>query len=160
MKKIVVLLLIAICMVNMDSFSQKNKKREKFDPVVKEQILNKKYKLKALRALPQGWKSVSLDGRYFLEIKGDSIISYLPYYGRAYSIPYGGGDGLDFKGAIQEYEIEEGKKNRLDIDIETRSREDSYTFKIQIYPNGSANISVSSNNRQSISYIAELEIDN
>jgi len=37
-----------------------------------------------------------LTSPYSVEIRNDSIISHLPYYGRAYSIPYGGGDSSFF----------------------------------------------------------------
>ncbi len=43
-------------------------------------------------------RSIPLTSLYSLEIRNDSVISYLPYYGRAYSIPYGG--ATDFIAAI------------------------------------------------------------
>ena len=59
-----------------------------------------------------------LNGGYYLHISGDSIYSCLPYVGRAYNVPYGGGDGLDFDGVVQQYRESrstDGKGTKIDI---------------------------------------------
>ena len=39
--------------------------------------------------------SKHLTSDYSLEIRNDSVYSYLPYFGVAYNVPYGGGKGLN-----------------------------------------------------------------
>ena len=53
-------------------------------------IENGRFTIEVDRALPMGGRTVHLTTPYSLEMRGDSAISYLPYFGRAYSLPYGG----------------------------------------------------------------------
>lgn len=123
----------------------------------KEIINSKQYKIEVNYAHPQSGRLIYLTSLYSLTIKNDSIDSYLPFFGRAYSIPYGGGDGLRFKSKIKTYEIEKEKKKELRIRVETVTPEDSYTFFIIVYKNKSADINVMMNKRSSIRFSGRLE---
>lgn len=92
---------------------------------------------------------------YALKVKGDSVISYLPYFGRAYSIPYGGGKGLDFTGKIKKYVVTHVKTDRWRVEFETDSGEDVLRYSVEVFDNGKAAIDVNSNNRESIRYSGE-----
>ena len=65
--------------------------------MVREIVDSGRIKIDVDRAVPMAGRSVNLTSPYSLEIHGDSILSYLPYFGRAYSAPYGGGEGLTLK---------------------------------------------------------------
>lgn len=93
-----------------------------------------------------------------MEIRNDSVISYLPYYGRAYSIPYGGGEGLNFKAPLTDYKLEWDKKETAKIKFSARSEEDRFDFSIDVFSNGSSSIFVNMQNRQSISFQGELDM--
>ena len=67
---------------------------------MKEMIENGRFTIEVDRALPMGGRTVHLTTPYSLEMRGDSAISYLPYFGRAYSLPYGGGDGCVLKNQL------------------------------------------------------------
>ena len=108
--------------------------------------------------VPMRGRSIPLTSSYSLEIRNDSVISYLPYYGRAYSIPYGGGDGLNFKAVLKEYSMEMDKKGNAVIEFIARNPEDRYEYRVKVFPNGSASIDVNMQNRQSISFQGELYI--
>ena len=81
---------------------------------------------------------------------------YLPYYGRGYNIPYGGGEGLDFDAKIEDYQQKTGKKGNYEIKFSARTREDFYTFYIDVYNNGSSSIHVNMQRRQSIDFLGNL----
>ena len=110
------------------------------------------------RALPARGRSVTLTSPYSVEIRNDSVISYLPYYGRAYSIPYGGGEGLNFKAPLTDYKLEWDKKETAKIKFSARSEEDKFDFIIDVFSNGSSSIFVNMQNRQSISFQGELDM--
>ena len=81
-------------------YSQSKKEREEQKAKeIKEMIENGRFTIEVDRALPMGGRTVHLTTPYSLEMRGDSAISYLPYFGRAYSLPYGGGtdtqEGVD-----------------------------------------------------------------
>ncbi|MDD2437255.1 MAG: DUF4251 domain-containing protein [Massilibacteroides sp.] len=110
------------------------------------------YRLEVDRALPMGGRSVNLTSSYGFEIKGDSIYSHLPYYGRAYSVPYGGGNGLSFDKPIENYDVTYDEKNKATITFSTRSDDDRHEFRVQIYSNGTASVFIQPVNRQSITF--------
>ena len=95
---------------------------------------------------------------YSLEIRNDSVYSYLPYFGVAYNVPYGGGKGLNFSAPLSEYTSTYSKKGNAKITLKVRNEEDNYLYNITIYPNGSSNIQVTPTNRQSISFSGEMDL--
>ena len=89
----------------------KQERKEQKERVVREIVDSGRIKIDVDRAVPMAGRSVNLTSPYSLEIHGDSILSYLPYFGRAYSAPYGGGEGLTFKEVATEKE-QTSKKER------------------------------------------------
>jgi hypothetical protein len=117
-----------------------------------EAIENREFTVDVDRMLPMSGRSQALTSSYSLEIKGDRVRSYLPYYGRAYSIPYGGGDGLNFESEITGYQSSFDAKGQAVVEFETKTKEDLYRFRLEIFPGGQTSIHVTSVNRQAISF--------
>ena len=90
-------------------------------------------------------------------IRNDSLFSYLPYFGRAYDVPYGGGKGLNFDAPIESYEETLMKNGQRHIEIGLKNDEDTYLYTIKVFDNGSSSIEVQSRRRESISYSGEME---
>ena len=90
-------------------------------------------------------------GDYDLVVAGDSVIAYLPYFGRAYSAPFDSEGGIKFVSARSGYKIKQ-KKNRWEITIEPGDVEDVQEMYLDIYENGRATLRVTSTNRQPISF--------
>lgn len=120
--------------------------------VLHKAIENRDFVIEVDRMLPLNGRSRTLTSSYSVEIKGEEVKSHLPYFGRAYSIPYGGGDGLIFESTITEYRSSFDDKGKAIIEFKARTNDDQFVFRINIFPNGSASIDVTSNNRQSISF--------
>ena len=157
-KQIFMLLLALLVGIPTLSAQSKKEKKEQKKEAVKKLIESENYKIDVNTAMPMGGRSIPLTSSYSLEIRNDSVISYLPYYGRAYSIPYGGGDGLNFKAVLKEYSMEMDKKGNAVIEFIARNPEDRYEYRVKVFPNGSASIDVNMQNRQSISFQGELYI--
>ena len=92
-------------------------------------------------------------------MRNDSLFSYLPYFGVAHRAPYGGGKGLVFDAPINKYEAKKDKKGRIKIELAVRNEEDSYTYHITLYSNGSANIDVQPNNKDQITFSGKLDVE-
>lgn len=134
----------------------KKEKKEQKAKEVKELIESKRFTIDVNRAIPMGGRSLTLTSPYSLEMRGDSAISYLPYFGRAYTVPYGGGDGLRFEKSITDYLCSFNKKGTAQIQFRVKTDEDIYAFSVQIFSNGSASINVTPVNKQSITFYGEL----
>lgn len=126
---------------------------------VKRQIEARDFKIEVNRMIPMSGASRNLMPPYALTIKGDSIHSWLPYMGQGYNVPYGGGQGLTFDALITDYSQSFDAKGTADINLQTRSKDDTYRYRIQIFDNGSATIFVTPNNRQAINYYGKLELN-
>lgn len=161
---LVLMMGIALCVGGQSLFaavSYKKEKKEKKEQqqLVKDILFSGNFTIDVDRAIPMSGRSVNLTSPYSLELRNDSAFSHLPYFGRAYSVPYGGGEGMIFDEAITDYSISYNKKGTADIQFKARTDEDNYTFHVQVFSNGSASIRVTPVNRQSISYQGELDLE-
>lgn len=125
---------------------------------VNELVDSREFEIDVKRAMPRGGRSINLTSIYNVKISGDSIYSYLPYFGTAYNIPYGGGDGLTFNSTVREYECNHDKKDTHQISFKTRSNDDNLEFFITIFKSGSTTIQVHPINRAPITFNGDLQI--
>ena len=163
MKKI--LLFILLCgMVSACAVSEEAKREKALSKVllareVRNSIENRHFTIDVKICQPLRSRPINLSTLYSLEVEGDTIISYLPYFGRAYSIPYGGGKALNFQGRISAYEAAEVKDGKYLINIGVSNEEDDYLYRIQMFDNGKADIEVMSRNRDRINFTGDFDPD-
>jgi len=113
----------------------------------------KRYSFEPTSMTPMRGATRQINGGFSLDVKGDTLIVYLPYIGRAYSAPYGSSDaGYDFTSTSYEYTIKEGKKKSYEITIKVKDKPASTTFYITTYDNGSALVRANSSDKQDIAY--------
>ncbi|MEP7319290.1 MAG: DUF4251 domain-containing protein, partial [Panacibacter sp.] len=92
-----------------------------------------------------------------LRISKDTIISYLPYFGRAYTAPISPEDGgINFTSTDFEYTTALRKKGGWSIEIKFKDQSQVREMNLTIFDNGRADLFVSSNNRQSISFSGNI----
>lgn len=122
--------------------------------------LNERHYVIAIdRMIPMRGASRSVSYGYSVEVRNDSLISHLPYFGRAYNVPYGGGKGLNFDAPISSYKEFQKKSDRRSIEIGLVNDEDTYVYVIDVFDNGSASLQVTSRQRESISYSGKMEFE-
>ena len=110
-------------------------------------------------ANPLRMRQIVLTSEYDLRLKNDSAFAYLPYFGVAYSAPYGSSEGgIKFAEPMNDYAITPNKKsNGWDIHFKIRSKGDIYEIFMNIFNNGSALFSVTSQKRDMISFSGEVK---
>ena len=116
------------------------------------------YKIAVNRMYPMKGSSRSVSYGYSVEVRNDSLIPYLPYFGGAYNVPYGGGKGLNFSERIGSYRESQKNKGERQIEINVTNEEDTYIYLIKVFSNGNSSIDVTSRQRDHISYSGELEV--
>ncbi|PIF02328.1 MAG: hypothetical protein CR996_00130 [Draconibacterium sp.] len=93
---------------------------------------------------------------YETKLKNDSLYSYLPFFGRAYSVEYGSMESpMIFDAAIQTVSTKKTKNGYL-INIRVQNKNDNLEYNYHISATGSTTLSVSSTNRQIISYNGDI----
>jgi Domain of unknown function (DUF4251) len=138
--------------------NQVDEKAEK-EEVVKKMIDDHRFIFKAQSVHPSRGRVVQLNSDYDLKVSPDTVRSYLPYFGRAYSAPIGGpGGGIDFLSRQFDYTQKARKKGGWDILIRPKDISDVREMSLTIFQNGTGSLRVSSNNREPISYNGYLVI--
>ena len=104
-------------------------------------------------------RSPQLLSNYSLEVRNDSLISFLPQYGynQILSEAGVGWRGLMLFEPISSYQEELTKKGKRHIEISVEKDNDTHVFVIEVSANGKSNISVRSRRRERISYAGQME---
>ncbi len=132
-------------------------RQEKRMEAVKEMINGKSFIFEATHAMPLGGGSIHLNHSYDVEIKGDTLTSYLPFYGVAYRAEYGSlRSALDFVQPVQSYEMEYKNEQYL-IKTEVKNKMDLLHYTFFISDLGYATLNVTSTSRQAISYYGRID---
>jgi hypothetical protein len=109
--------------------------------------------------MPLKATSRDLDVGYGFKISGDTLISHLPYMGRAYMADIGNTRGpLEFTSGEFDYSFKPRKKGGWSIQIRIKDTKGQQQFSLSVRENGSAMLSVSSVDRESISYNGRVEV--
>lgn len=151
MKKFVTLLTLCFLVTGSIEAQQLDKNQ------VHDLVQSKNFVFKAEYVLPMGAPSRFLTSDYDLKIHGDSLISYLPYFGRSYVAPPPGEGGINFTSTDYEYKTKAKKKGRWEITLKPREADIKNDLILEIYENGTARLMISSSERQSISYTGYIK---
>lgn len=135
------------------AFTQAIKAQNLTAAQVQNLINNKHYTFEAQTMSPQRGGTRQLTPGYTLKVAGDSLISYLPYFGRAYTAPINPSDaGYDFTSAKFDYKVTAKKKGSYEISIRTKDKVNTTEFVLTVYNDGNAYLQVTSSQRQPISF--------
>jgi len=170
MKRLNLILSFAFLLIGAQSFAQTNK-----ETTVKI-VADKHYTFVANSALPmanndisriltmmpggQGGATINLSGsQYDVRVTKDSVVAYLPYYGRSYSAPIDPSQGgIKFTSKDFTYTESKNKKGAYTIQINTKDvKRENYRFTINISTNGYASLTASSINKQPIIFNGYLD---
>lgn len=122
-------------------------------------ITESRFVIQVDRVTPRRGMSHALSYGYSLVVKGDTIISHLPYFGQAYSLPFNGGVGLNFEAKIDDMRAVRNNKKMLNrIEIATHNNEDAYLYIVEVFDNGKAHIEVRSRRRETITFSGYLDM--
>ena len=104
-------------------------------------------------ASPSGGKTVQITSSYVLEVSNGTYKAYLPYYGRAHSVSYGGDGAVEFNGEPENLKITSDEdKNKISVSFTMKSDKDQNKGSLDIGASGFGNLVVTSQKRQTISY--------
>lgn len=154
------MVLLAMMLVACSSLTpaEKAERRAKRAQAVEQALAARHYRVSVNMMYPRNGKAKTVSSDYGLEVKGDTLVSYLPYFGRAYNVPYGGGKGLNFTETFTEYHSKKLSNGATQVLIKVKNEEDVYEFILEIFDNGSTSIDMNSRERESINYSGNIEL--
>jgi len=121
-------------------------------------IANKSFVFKPQSVKPMKAGIRQLSAGYTLEVRGDTLICYLPYFGRVYQATTATDAGLDFTSYQFDYRVKARKKSGWDIMVKTKDQGSQRQFSFTVFENGSTSLNVISNDRESIGYQGRVEM--
>ena len=120
---------------------------------IQQAVETKNFVFKAESVTPQRSRMRQLTPEYDVVLTPDSIISFLPYFGRAFTAPINPSEGgIKFTSTHFDYTFSQKKKNRWEIVIKPKDVSDVRELYLSIFNNGRASLGVNSSNRESISF--------
>ena len=152
-KGIIVGVFALVVTVGCATQQERAEQRAKMQQAVIEAVASRQLHIdiNSMNTLRYGSKMVSSD--FFLELRGDTLCSYLPYFGQAYqSSMESPSIGLNFEMPILRYSESQSKANKTQLELDVRTLEDTYHYLIDLYDTGEAHIRVRSMNRDPISF--------
>ena len=100
----------------------------------------------------------TLTTRYDVSVSKDSVTSYLPYYGRAYTAPLDPSQGgIKFTSTDFSYDASHDKSDKWNVLIKPGTGQDVQQLNFTIFSTGSATLSVTSNSKEPISFNGHIE---
>ena len=163
-KKILIAFMM-IVLILATGFAQESSRKEKrkSDKIerenqTKELISSKQFIFIATRAIPQNGGSVDLTtNSNFVKIHPDRIESYMPFYGRAFHLDYGGDGGIKFDSKPKEFNVMTRRGGKgYEIALSDPVSHDCFHLNFIISPDGSATLTINSNDRSTISYFGDI----
>ncbi len=162
MKRVILLILVAISAAILLSgcatSEEKAAQMAELSANVTNALNNRDYKIVIDRMYPMRGSSRHVSFGYSVEVRNDTLISYLPYFGRAYNVPYGGGKGLNFTAPIGSYQEFMKRNGQRHIEIGVSNEEDTYFYTIEVFDNGNSTVDVRARQRERISYSGHIEL--
>ena len=162
----VALLMLVSCATQQERAEQRSKMRQ----AVEEAIASRQFHIdiRSMNSMRYGSRTVTPD--FFLELRGDTLHSYLPYLGQAHQAPMASPSiGLNFEEPILKFtENKSGigrstsgrllpveRKNDAHLSslaIDVKTQEDTYHYILELYDTGQAYIRVNSQHLDPISF--------
>lgn len=125
---------------------------------VKDMIDSKKFMFVAEMVNPLRGRNRYLTSRYDVSVSKDSLVSYLPYFGRAYTAPLNSSEaGIQFTSTNFSYNATQLKSNKWQVVIKPNDVSAGPELSFTIFDTGSASLVVTSTSKDPISFTGHLK---
>ena len=155
MKNIKLILLFTVLFTGVLSAQNKDSKFEN----VKSLIESKNFRFEGTWAYPMRGGSINLIGNpNSLDVKGDSVNVYLPFFGVSQLSHYNTNGGFKYEGPAENYEVAyDDKKQKATITFNVHQEVERLDVTITISSIDNANVDVISSHRDIMRYKGDLE---
>lgn len=145
-----------LCACSTSNGLQRSEKLAETERAIASSASQKRLKIDVVMAHPMSGNAIPVSDGFALELRGDSVVSRLPYFGRAYSAPMIDGNAFDFAVPVADFADEKGKNGALQMTFTAKTIEGTFRFRVEVFGNGQAYIHVTTQKRQPISYDGDV----
>jgi hypothetical protein len=123
---------------------------------VKTMVDSGKFVFVAQTMVPSGGGSRTVDNSYDVKVSRNSVVTYLPYIGRAYTGIMPNETGVNFTSSSFDYKSKFRKK-RWEVNIKPKDSRTVQELQFTVFDNGTATLRLIPENKQSITYYGYLK---
>lgn len=111
--------------------------------------------------MPNVGPTIPTSDGYYLKIHDGVVNTYLPFFGESHSsVMYGADDtGIKVEDAETDIKVDKGKKGKKTLRFNAKSGNDTWSFIVDIWPEGQANISCTCATKTGMNFIGEVEFE-
>jgi len=152
-------LLFQGCGILTESREDRLVREQREAQIISESIESGDFKMDIRQMIPMAMAPRHVTN-YSVTVEGDHINSHLPYAGRAWDLPYGGGHALNFESDIQEKAVFlDESDGSYTVRLLVRTDEDTHIYTFHFSLGGSATLLVQSKNREPINFTGTFLFD-
>lgn len=151
-------LLLTGCGVLTERREDRQVRLEREAQMVRQGVENVDFKVNIDRMIPLRGASRHVDN-YSVTVRDGHIVSHLPYFGRAWDLPYGGGHALNYESDIQDSAVYVSDDGSYTVRLLIETDEDAHVYTFQIFSNGNTSLLVQSKNREPINYYGNFAFE-
>lgn len=164
MKHVLGILVAACCLMACATTKTKDQRDAEGQQAyrqITDSVDNRSFTVEINYVIPRKLQPRFLTSEYTVRVQGDTIVSFLPYFGVAYraDIANQSRSPLDFKSAITDFRAGWTKKKKMHIRLKTRNNMDYITYGLDIFTNGNVSLDVTPTDRESITFTGRLITD-
>ncbi|MBC7827008.1 MAG: DUF4251 domain-containing protein, partial [Chitinophagaceae bacterium] len=156
-RKAILLILLSASFSMLSAQNSKKAKDSIKAETTKSQVEAKRFVFQAQSASPMRGGRRNLTPGYTLLVSNDTLVSDLPYFGRAYSAGYGTDGGIKFTSTKFESSVKSRKKEGWDLNIKPTDITNIEVLIITVHESGTASLQVKTRDRQPISFDGYIE---
>ena len=128
--------------------------------IIDEKVEAKDWTITFDRAIPLRGRNVILTSSYTLEVRNDSVFANLPYFGQVTYVRSEMDGRIKFQEPYRSYAWSPMSKNKgSEITMDVREPDYQYRLFVTLLDNGRVVLSVTSPQRDSITYYGELNLN-
>ena len=142
------------CGVLNETLAERRERRARESRLVTENVQSGNFSIDIERMYPLRGSSKSVTS-YSVTVKDGKIDSHLPFIGRAWNVPYGGGHALTFEAEVGSYTVQP-VRDGYEVTLYVKTDEDEHIYRFTIFDNGNTSLDVQSGNRDRISYSGNM----
>lgn len=163
LKVVLVSVLVIACLNTVNAQTSRKEKKAAKIAAITGMIDSSNYIFLANFALPLRGGQKQLTSEYDVRVSKDTVIAYLPYYGRAYLADYNPTEGgIKFTSTEFKYSVKQVKNGAWEINIKPKDGNgtnwrDVQQMQFNISPDGYASLQVISTNRDPITFNGVIE---
>ena len=147
-------LFVSGCGVLHETLAERRERRARESRLVTENVQSGNFSIDIERMYPLRGSSKSVTS-YSVTVKDGKIDSHLPFIGRAWNVPYGGGHALTFEAEVGSYTVQP-VRDGYEVTLYVKTDEDEHIYRFTIFDNGNTSLDVQSGNRDRISYSGNM----